>query len=80
MPLDWNRLQVFAFVYRTGSILLAAKELHLTRSAVSQQLSKLEKELGAKLFERAHRKVRPTNAASRLYEIVHPFDSSLFLT
>ncbi|MFD9906478.1 LysR substrate-binding domain-containing protein [Streptomyces sp. NPDC059063] len=44
----------------------AAERLHIVQSAVSQQLRKLERELGADLFERSTRTVRLTEAGQRL--------------
>lgn len=37
---------------RYGSFTKAAEELYMTRQAVSQQIAALERELGAKLFDR----------------------------
>lgn len=44
---DWGRLRVFFHVHRTGSVTAAAGELHVTQSAVSQSLARLEDELKA---------------------------------
>ncbi|NVI91638.1 LysR substrate-binding domain-containing protein [Actinomadura sp. BRA 177] len=52
--LDVVRLKIFAEVARTGSIARAASGLGYTASAVSQQLSKLEREAGAILATRTH--------------------------
>jgi LysR family transcriptional regulator, regulator for metE and metH len=51
-----------------GSMNAAAKRLHLTPSALSQQLKELEQRLGGRLFEREWRQLRPTPAALRLTE------------
>jgi DNA-binding transcriptional LysR family regulator len=78
LPLpDFNRLRVFFHVHRAGSASGAAAELHVTQSAVSQSLAKLEQELGAQLFVRRHRKLVPTPAAARLYGVVAPFVEAL---
>ena len=45
-------LQAFEAIARRQSFALAASELHLTPSAVSHQMTKLEGLLGVKLFER----------------------------
>jgi LysR family transcriptional regulator, transcriptional activator of the cysJI operon len=74
---DWGRLRVFFHVHRAGSATAAAAELHVTQSAVSQSLTKLEQELGAQLFVRRHRRLVPTPAARRLYAIVSPFVAAL---
>lgn len=52
MDMDPRRLQVLLAVARAGGVLAAAEELRVTPSAVSQQLSKLEREAGRALVER----------------------------
>src|SRR5262245_58623269 len=63
--LDARRLRALQAVARTGSIAAAADELGYTASAVSQQLSALEREAGADLLVREARGIRLT-AAGRL--------------
>ncbi len=63
---DWDRLRVFDAVARRGSIREAAEELRLSGSAVSQQIRKLERDLGQRVFEPAGRGIRPTAAGSLL--------------
>jgi DNA-binding transcriptional LysR family regulator len=46
-------LQAFEAVARRRSFALAAAELHVTASAVSHQVAKLEAQLGVRLFERS---------------------------
>ena len=65
---DTRRLQCLQAVHVHGSVLDAALELGLTSSAVSQQISKLEKEVGTRLLERAGRGVVLTDAARILVE------------
>ena len=74
---DFNRLRVFFHVKREGSVSAAARELHVTQSAVSQSLAKLEDELGVQLFVRRHRALVPTPAGLRLDAIVAPFVAEL---
>ncbi|MET8810952.1 LysR family transcriptional regulator [Streptomyces sp. NPDC004549] len=50
--LDVNRLRVLVEVAHAGSIAEAARTLAFTPSALSQQIAKLEAELGARLLER----------------------------
>jgi len=69
---DLNRLKVFYYIYRFGSIVSAARELNLTQPAVSQQLQKLEAELRVQLFTRLHRKLVPTSAGNRLFQLAEP--------
>lgn len=77
MLADLNRLRTFYFVHREGSATEAAARLHVSQSAVSQSLAKLEEEIGAQLFVRRHRQLVPTPAAERLVEIVAPFIEQL---
>lgn len=74
---DFNRIRVFYYVYAQNSIVAAARELHLSQPAVSQQLQKLESELKVPLFIRLHKKLVPTAAGTRLYQIVQPFVDEL---
>lgn len=66
--LDARRLRFLREVARTGTIAAAADELNFTASAVSQQLSTLESELGVSLLERSARSVRLTDAGRVLAE------------
>ena len=74
---DFNRLKVFYFIYSNRSVVLAAKQLHVTQSAVSQSLSKLEEELNQSLFTRVHKRLVPTSEAEILYNVVQPFIKNL---
>src|SRR5215471_21853207 len=51
-PVFLNGLRAFETAARHGSFTLAAKELHVTQAAVSQQVRLLEKRLGFDLFVR----------------------------
>ncbi|MFC4912116.1 LysR family transcriptional regulator [Actinomadura gamaensis] len=64
--LDLERLRALHSVATYGSVSAAADVLHVTTSAVSQQLAKLERETGQKLLERNGRGVRLTDAAQLL--------------
>lgn len=68
-----DRLKVFYHVYGQNSIVEAASRLHVSQSAVSQAMQKLEKEVGSPLFVRLHKKLTPTAAGERLFRIVQPF-------
>jgi DNA-binding transcriptional LysR family regulator len=63
-----DRLRALDAVATHGSVNGAAAALHLTSSAVSQQLGKLEREVGQRLLERDGRGVRLTEAATLLAE------------
>src|ERR1700737_5098690 len=62
MVIDVRRLQVLRQVALRGTIAAAAEALSFTPSAVSQQLTALERETGAELLERSGRSVRLTDA------------------
>src|SRR2546423_144099 len=51
-PLFLNGLRAFEAAARHGSFTLAAKDLHVTQAAVSQQVRLLEERLGFALFRR----------------------------
>src|SRR5690242_2759134 len=57
-PALWS----FVTVARTGSVGAAARQRHRTSSAISQQIRRLETQVGVKLIERAGRGVRLTPA------------------
>ncbi len=64
--LNLDRLRALHAVADRGSLMAAADALHVTNSAISQQLAKLEDEVGQPLLERNGRGVRLTDAAMRL--------------
>ncbi|MFB9556691.1 LysR family transcriptional regulator [Streptomyces roseoviridis] len=64
--IDVRRMQVLRAVITSGSVTAAATHLGYTPSAVSQQISALEKETGIALLERVGRGVRPTAAGMLL--------------
>jgi DNA-binding transcriptional LysR family regulator len=59
-------MRVFAAVARNLSFTRAARELHLTQPAVSQQVKLLEEEVGLPLFEQIGRKVHLAPAGAEL--------------
>lgn len=61
-----RQLEAFCTVSTAGSVSGAARRLARTQSAVSAAIGELEEALGATLFERAGRGLRPTDAARRL--------------
>lgn len=52
--LDWNLLRTFLVIAQEKSISGAAVKLHVTQSAVSQALRRLEEQFGRRLIERHH--------------------------
>ena len=64
--LDLTALRSFVTVAEVGGVTRAATALHLTQSAVSMQLKRLEEALGVDLLERSSRSVGPTPAGEQL--------------
>ncbi|MER5888465.1 LysR family transcriptional regulator [Streptomyces sp. NPDC001941] len=60
--LNLERLRTLDALARHGSVSAAADGLHVTTSAVSQQLAKLEREVGQRLLAKNGRGVRLTDA------------------
>lgn len=60
------RMKLLLDVANLGTMSAVAQAAHLTRPAVSQHLSQLEREVGFTLFERVPRGVRLTEAGERL--------------
>jgi DNA-binding transcriptional LysR family regulator len=63
-------LETLLAVARTGSVGAAARQRHITSSAVSQQIRRLETHFDTKLFERAGRGVRLTAAGEAALPVV----------
>lgn len=61
-----SRLMTFAVVARKGSFTQAAQELGVTKSAVSQQISQLENELGISILNRTTRGVSLTALGEKI--------------
>ncbi|MGW1590167.1 LysR family transcriptional regulator [Streptomyces sp. NPDC002386] len=66
--LNLERLRTLDALARHGSVSAAAEALHVTTSAVSQQLGKLEREAGQRLLAKNGRGVRLTDAGRLLSE------------
>ncbi|MDI5981797.1 LysR family transcriptional regulator [Amycolatopsis magusensis] len=66
MEFSLQRLRMLRELDRRGTVTAAAGALHYTASAVSQQLAQLERDVGAKLFERLGRRVQLTELGKLL--------------
>ena len=64
-PPPLPNLLAFEAVARRRSFALAAAELHLTASAISHQVARLESHLGVRLFERSAHGVRVSTAGEQ---------------
>ena len=65
-----NSLRVFAAVGKYQSIQQAAKMLHISESAVSQQIKNLEEKLEVKLIERIGRNIKLTEKGALFYPFI----------
>jgi DNA-binding transcriptional LysR family regulator len=63
---ELRQLATFVAVAEEGSFTRAADRLHVVQSAVSAGVRKLEKELGARLFDRSTHSVKLTDAGAAL--------------
>jgi DNA-binding transcriptional LysR family regulator len=64
--LDLNVLETYATVCLSGSLKSAAEHLHLTQSAVSMQIKRLEECVQQRLLERSNQNFRVTPAGERM--------------
>jgi DNA-binding transcriptional LysR family regulator len=64
--LTLQQLEYFLAAYRRGSFSAAAEELHMAQPSLSEQVRRLEAELGVELFARAGRGLTPTEAGEAL--------------
>jgi LysR family transcriptional activator of nhaA len=65
--LNYHHLLYFWVVAREGSIVRACEVLHLAQPTVSAQITRLERSLGAKLFQRVGRNLQLTDTGRTAY-------------
>jgi len=68
--MEIRQLRYFARTFETGNITRAAAALSIVQPALSQQLARLESELGVKLLVRSSKGIVPTEAGRVLYQYV----------
>jgi DNA-binding transcriptional LysR family regulator len=66
--MELRHLRTLDAIARHGSFTRAAEELHLAQSALSQQVRRLEAELGVDLLTRTSRSVSVTDAGEVVLE------------
>ncbi|MGD9901249.1 MAG: LysR family transcriptional regulator [Spirochaetales bacterium] len=79
MDIDFELYKIFVSVATCGSMNKASQELHVTQSAISQSLKKLEGLLDVKLFERTRRGLVLTLKGKELLDEVNKPISALTL-
>ena len=67
MFFDLRALGYFVAAYEECSVTAAARRCHVAQPSISMAIKGLEEHLGATLFERSRRGLRPTLAGERLY-------------
>jgi LysR family glycine cleavage system transcriptional activator len=72
MRVPLQTLPAFRAVARLANLRAAAEELHLTHSAVSQQIKLLEEQLGFELFDRPGRRIVLNSAGEALLRSIEP--------
>lgn len=68
--MDWDKLRIFYAAAEAGSFTHAGEALHMSQSAVSRQVSALEKDLEIALFHRHARGLVLTEQGEMLYRTV----------
>ena len=58
--MELRHLNYFVTIASTGGFGKASRNLHVSQSAISEQMRDLEEEVGAKLFDRSQRQIRLT--------------------
>ncbi len=69
--MDWDKLRIFHEAAQAGSFTRAGEKLNMSQSAVSRQVSALEKELSVPLFNRHARGLALTEQGEMLYRTAH---------
>lgn len=75
--MDWGRLRIFHAVAEAGSFTHAGDALNLSQSAVSRQISALEKNMRVTLFHRHARGLILTEQGEMLYQTAHEIFAKL---
>lgn len=68
--MDWDKLRIFHAAAEAGSFTHAGETLRMSQSAISRQVSALEKELDTALFHRHARGLALTEQGELLYQTV----------
>jgi DNA-binding transcriptional LysR family regulator len=74
---DLRQLRYFLKVFEEGSISRAAGKLNVVQPAVSMQIRALERQLGARLFDRSRQGISPTPFGRRARTLLAPIVDAL---
>lgn len=77
---DLKDLRLVRAIAERGGVTAAARALHLTQSAISHHLARLQDRLGVELFRRAGRKLEITDAGKKLVLLSRELDQKLAAT
>ncbi len=80
MAMDWDKLRIFHAVAEAGSFTHASETLNLSQSAISRQISALERSLNVPLFHRHARGLILTEQGEDLYLTAHDVFHKLAMT
>ena len=78
--MDWDKVRIFHAAAEAGSFTHAGEQLNMSQSAVSRQVSALERELSVPLFHRHARGLVLTEQGELLYRTAHEVVSKLQIT
>jgi len=67
--MELRQLHYFTVIYEEGSVTRASQRLNVVQPALSQQISKLEEELGRQLFTRTPKGMVPTEQGVEAYKL-----------
>lgn len=77
LQINWDNLRIFLAVARSQSAVETSGQLDMDHSTVTRRLHRLEKEIGAKLFDRTPQGHKLTPVGHRLLESVERIETAL---
>ena len=72
--MEMHQLRYVVAVARAGNFSRAAEQCHVSQPSLSQQIQKLEEELGERLFDRMKREAKMTPHGERALKILEEVD------
>lgn len=75
--MDWDDLRFVLAIAKQGSLSAAGERLGVTHTTISRRLSRLESDLGARLFDRRPDGFHPTPAGLDLCEVAEEIEARL---